>query len=86
MRTMLKEVQGIDWGDAAVMNCKWRGPRLRDVLLRAGVRSGQNGPGLHVQFSCYQVKCQEDGWFGASVSLERCLGEDGDAILSLQVS
>jgi sulfite oxidase len=83
MRTMLKEVQGIDWGDAAVMNCKWRGPRLRDVLLRAGVR--EDGKGLHVEFSCYQVKCQEDEWFGASVPLERCLREDGDAILALEV-
>lgn len=39
---MLKEVEGIDWGDAAVMNCRWKGPRLRDVLHRAGVlRQGQ---------------------------------------------
>lgn len=83
MRTMLKEVEGINWGDAAVLNCKWRGPRLRDVLLRAGVPSSQNG--LHVEFSCYQVKCQDDEWFGASVPLERCLWEDGDAILALEV-
>ncbi|PKX96507.1 putative sulfite oxidase [Aspergillus novofumigatus IBT 16806] len=63
MRTMLKEVQGIDWG-----------MRLEDEK------------GLHVEFSCYQVKCQEDEWFGASVPLERCLREDGDAILALQVN
>ncbi|GIC90161.1 putative sulfite oxidase [Aspergillus udagawae] len=84
MRTMLKEVQGIDWGDAAVMNCKWRGPRLREVLLRAGVREDEDG--LHVEFSCYQVKCQEDEWFGASVPLQRCLREDGDAILALEMN
>ncbi|KAF7164758.1 hypothetical protein CNMCM5623_009140 [Aspergillus felis] len=84
MRTMLKEVQGIDWGDAAVMNCKWRGPRLRDVLLRAGVR--EDAEGLHVEFSCYQVKCQDDEWFGASVPLERCLRKDGDAILALEMN
>jgi hypothetical protein len=25
MRTKLKEVNGIDWFDGAVMNCKWTG-------------------------------------------------------------
>lgn len=24
--------QGIDWFDAAVTSCEWRGPRLKDVL------------------------------------------------------
>lgn len=42
MRTLLKEVEGIDWGDAAVMNCRWKGPRLRDVLMKAGVNLGGN--------------------------------------------
>ena len=42
MRTLLKEVDGIDWGDAAVMNCRWRGPRLRDVLMKAGLDLGGN--------------------------------------------
>jgi len=37
MRTTLKEVQGIDWGDAAIMNCSWRGPLLADVLAEAGL-------------------------------------------------
>lgn len=84
MRTMLKEVDGIDWGDAAVMNCKWKGPRLRDILLRAGVKEDREG--LHVGFSSYKVKCQEDDWFGGSVPLERCMREDGEAILALEVS
>lgn len=83
MRTLLKEVDGIDWGDAAVMNCKWKGPRIRDVLLKAGV--GEEGKGLHVAFSSYQVKCQQDEYFGGSVSLKRCMREDGEAILALEV-
>jgi Oxidoreductase molybdopterin binding domain len=37
MRTRLKEVQGVNWFDGAVMNCRWEGPLVRDVLLRAGV-------------------------------------------------
>lgn len=87
MRTMLREVEGIDWGDAAVMNCKWKGPRIRDVLLRAGLKDVVNDPGreMHVAFACYQVKCQNADWFGSSVTLERCMREDGDAILALEV-
>ncbi|KAL2010741.1 hypothetical protein VTN00DRAFT_6548 [Thermoascus crustaceus] len=84
MRTLLKEVQGIDWMDAAVMNCKWRGPRLRDVLEKAGVQ--KNREGLHVAFGCYQVKCQDDDWFGGSVKLERGLREDGEVILALEMN
>jgi sulfite oxidase len=85
MRTLLKEVQGIDWMDCAVMNCKWKGPRLRDVLLRAGVDEKRKDD-LHVAFSCYQVECQEDRWYGGSVGLGRCLSEDAEVILALEVS
>lgn len=92
MRRLLNEVQGIDWGDGAVMNCKWRGPRLRDVLMMAGgVKKGGEGEkgieGLHAAFSCYQVRTQNDGWFGGSVPLERVLGREdgGDVILAMEV-
>ncbi|KAL4747321.1 hypothetical protein BDW72DRAFT_206547 [Aspergillus terricola var. indicus] len=86
MRTMLKEVEGIDWGDAAIMNCKWRGPGLRDVLHRAGVDQYKGRPGLHVAFSSFQVQCQEDRWFGGSVELERGLDEEADVILALEMN
>jgi hypothetical protein len=41
---------------------------------------------LHVAFSCYQVECQEDRWYGGSVGLGRCLSEDAEVILALEVS
>ena len=91
MRTLLKEVDGIDWGDAALMNCTWKGPRIRDVLLRAGLRENEHeirwrtGKTTHACFSSYQVRCQEDSWFGGSVELRRCMAEDGEAILALEV-
>lgn len=83
MRTLLGEVQGIDWMDGAVMNCKWKGPRLRDVLLKAGLKEIKD---RHVAFSCYQVECQDDGWYGGSIGLERCMSADSDVILALEVS
>lgn len=87
MRTLMKQVQGLDWGDAAIMNCKWRGPRLRDVILRAGphVDTEDSSQGLHVAFACYKAKCQDDDWFEASVPLEMCLRMEREAILAVEV-
>lgn len=85
MRTQIKEVQGIDWLDGAVMNCKWRGPRLRDVLLAAGVNQESAKKKRFVAFECYQVECQDDTWFGGSVELERCMSVEDEIILALEV-
>ena len=84
MRTLLKEVKGLDWCDGAVMNCSWKGPRLRDVLLAAGVRGSKKQ--LHVAFSCFQTLCQEDHFYGGSVELERVMRPDDEIILALEVS
>jgi sulfite oxidase len=87
MRTLLKEVQGIDWLNGAVMNCKWKGPRLRDVLIAAGVYVDQEGAEKKrfVAFECYQVECQDDTWFGGSVEFERCMSVEDEVILALEV-
>ena len=87
MRTKLKEVKGIDWFDGAVMNCRWRGPRLRDVLLKSGVKIPRDKwSSAHVAFACFQTPCQDDEWYGASIELERAMREDADVILALEVS
>lgn len=88
MRTKLKEVKGIDWLDAAVMNCRWRGPRLRDVLLRAGLREpdAENSSSLHVAFACHQIECQDDDYYGGSIELWRAMRLDREVILALEVS
>lgn len=85
MRTLLKEVDGIDWGDGAVMNCSWRGPLLRDVLRRADVTVKNEGK-WHVAFASYHTKVQDDDWYGGSIELKRGLSEDGEVILALEVS
>ncbi|KAI9846355.1 MAG: hypothetical protein M1837_004208 [Sclerophora amabilis] len=87
MRTLLKEVDGLDWGDGAVMNCEWRGPRLRDVLNRAGIAiADADRKRAHVAFACYATQCQEDSWYGASIELDRGMREDGDVILALEMN
>ena len=85
MRTQIKDVQGIDWGEAAVMNCRWRGPRLRDVLDKAVVQI-EDYERAHVAFACSVQPCQEDDWYGASIKLDRAMREDADVILALEVS
>ncbi|KAI9729484.1 MAG: hypothetical protein M1818_008506 [Claussenomyces sp. TS43310] len=93
MRTRLKEVDGIDWGDGAVMNCRWHGPRLRDVLRRAGVTmdadrdEGQSEEEqMHVAFACHQTAVQDDGWYGGSIELWRALRADREVILALEMN
>jgi sulfite oxidase len=88
LRTLVKEVKVIDWDDAAVMNCKWKGPRVRDILLRAGLCIESTDPNrkIHVAFSCYQAECQDDNWYESSVPLDVCLQAERDAILALEVS
>lgn len=85
MRTQLKEVAGIDWFDGAVMNCRWKGPRLRDVLLRAGVKPGEKYSEIHVAFACHQMQCQDDEYYGGSIELWRAMAEDREVILGLEV-
>lgn len=84
MRTLLKEVDGIDWGDGAIMNCIWRGPRLKDVLDKAGVNIAKYTEG-HVAFACYQTQCQDDNWYGGSVELQRAMNDDAEIVLALEV-
>ena len=98
MRTRLKEVQGIDWSDAAILNAKWEGPLLRDVLLWAGVddseppqngstTESQNGEEqMHVQMACYQVETQQDSWYGGSIPLWRAMSAEMEVVLALKVS
>lgn len=84
MRMLLKEVQGIDWGSGAVMNYVWRGPRVRDILLHAGLRKEDRD--VNVAFACNAVPCQDASWFGSSISLGRALREDADVILALEMN
>ena len=84
MRTLLKEVNGIDWGEAAVMNCTWKGPKLRDVLQKAGLKD-QVLSGQHAAFSCYQTPVQGEDWYGGSIELQRAMNDDADVLIALEV-
>ncbi|GAB1732698.1 hypothetical protein NU195Hw_g8668t1 [Hortaea werneckii] len=83
MRTKLREVQGLNWQDGAIMNCRWTGPRLRDILARAGIAlSASEQATAHVAFACYTAPCEDESWYGASIPLSRALREDGQVLLA----
>lgn len=87
MRTRLHEVQGVDWFDAAVMNCEWTGPRLRDVLLKTGITlEEEKWKDAHAAFACYTAPTENSSWYGGSIPLDRALSEDAEVILALEVS
>lgn len=87
MRTKLKEVSGIDWFDGAVMNCKWTGPLLCDVLSKAGIAvSDSECKDAHVAFSCYQTFTQDDKYYGASIPLSRAMDSESSILLALEMN
>ena len=85
MRTLLKEVDRLEWFEGAVMNCKWKGPKLRDVLNEAGV-DVNSVKGSHVAFACYKVPIQGgEFWYGGSIELERAMSDGADVLVALEV-
>ncbi|KAM5469965.1 putative sulfite oxidase [Microsporum ferrugineum] len=86
MRTKLKEVHGVDWADGAIMNCKWKGPRLRDVLMRAQLKDKNPEQSLlNVAFACFQAPCEDDDYYGVSIELWRAMKMSEEVILALDV-
>ncbi|EZF32671.1 Sulfite oxidase, molybdopterin-binding component [Trichophyton interdigitale] len=87
MRTKLKEVHGVDWTDGAVMNCKWKGPRLRDVLMKAQLKDKDpENSLLHVAFACFQAPCEDDDYYGVSIELWRAMKMSEEVILALDMN
>ncbi|KAG4421291.1 hypothetical protein IFR04_005593 [Cadophora malorum] len=84
MRTLQREVVGIDWLDGAAMNCKWKGPRVRDVLALAGIEEPKDEKQLHVAFNCRSVPCEDDDYFGSSIMLEAAMSDEKEVILALE--
>ena len=70
------------------MNCTWEGPRVRDILLAAGLQEhamqGSVAP-KHVHFANYGGKTQADEWYGGSIPLERAMEPAMDVILAVKV-
>ena len=66
------------------MNCKWRGPFLKEVLNDAGINV-QDLKRAHVAFACYKTRVQDSAWYGGSIELDRALRDSADVLIALEV-
>jgi len=74
------KVPGIQWGKGAVGNARFRGPRLRDVLQKAGVKTG----GKHVMCRGLDVVPGNVPPFIRSIPIEKAL--DTDTLVALEMN
>ncbi|KAJ9632969.1 hypothetical protein H2204_007537 [Knufia peltigerae] len=89
VRSRVKEVTGVDWGDGAVMNAAWTGPLLRDILIDQGLNVKSDlkyHDGLHVQMECNATKVQDDEWYGSSVPLGMVMDPEREVVLALDMN
>lgn len=81
-----RDVRGIKWSEGTIANVRWAGVLLRDILLRAGVLDDNaSWKGLYACFGSHIEPCEDDGWYGGSIPLEKAMSEDGDVLLAYGV-
>jgi DMSO/TMAO reductase YedYZ molybdopterin-dependent catalytic subunit len=74
------QVPGIQWGKGAVSTARFSGPRLRDVLQQAGVKSS----GKHVMFRGLDEVPGKVPPFIRSISIEKAL--DADTLIATHMN
>jgi sulfite oxidase len=74
------QVPGIQWGKGAVSTARFSGPRLRDLLQRAGVKS----TGKHVMFRGLDEVPGKVPPFIRSIPIEKAL--DSDTLVAVQMN
>lgn len=70
----VKKVGGVQWDAGAIGNAEWAGPRLGDILKKAGLKPGAR----HVRFRSLDRCTVPAGTFefGASIPLEKALAPE----------
>jgi len=81
--TKVKPVKGLNWTGTAISNAEWTGPKLRDVLLHAGLQDNQEGIN-HVQFEGLDTDTTTN--YGASIPVRKAMDPRGDVILALEMN
>ncbi|TFK40068.1 Oxidoreductase, molybdopterin-binding domain-containing protein [Crucibulum laeve] len=79
----VKKVHGVPWADGVIANCKWGGVLLRDLLQHTGVQLDGN---MHVCFSSYATLCEDDGYYGASIPMNKVLGAADDVMIAYEMN
>jgi nitrate reductase (NAD(P)H) len=76
-----KQTVGFNWGAAATGCSVWTGVRLRDVLLKAGVKTHEDG----ARFVCFEGADKlPNGFYGTSMPLSHAMDPTMDVILAFE--
>jgi len=81
----VKMVKGIGWAQGAIGNSTWKGPRLRDVLLAAGIKEHEDNEKLQVQFEGQDIDPASMP-YGSSIPLSKALDPRCDVILAVEMN
>ncbi len=73
-------VPGVQWGRGAMGNARWTGPRLKDVLNRAGLKTTAK----HVSFRGLEEPPGKVPQFIRSIPIEKAL--DSDTLLAMKMN
>ena len=82
----IKPVKGLSWTGGAIGNATWTGVRLRDVLLHAGVKDGEEYDVHHVHLEGLDNNHLTGERYGASVPIEKAMNIRGDCILAFEMN
>lgn len=82
----IKQVKGISWTGGAMGNATWKGVRLRDVLLHAGVKDGEEYDVQHVHLVGLDNNPLTGERYGASIPIEKAMDIRGDCILAFEMN
>ena len=82
----IKPVKGISWTGGAMGNATWTGVRLRDVLLHAGVKDGEEFDVHHIHLEGLDHNHLTGDRYGASIPVEKAMDIRGDCILAFQMN
>uniref|UniRef100_A0A6B2L3C7 sulfite oxidase n=2 Tax=Arcella intermedia TaxID=1963864 RepID=A0A6B2L3C7_9EUKA len=80
-----KEVKGIAWQGGAISNATWTGPKLRDVLLYAGIPESEVDKTIHhIQFEGLDADMEKS--YGASIPAQKVLNPSSEVILAFKMN
>lgn len=78
----LQNTKRLGWNIGAISTACWGGVRLRDVLMHAGYKQGDEG---HVSFEGLD-KDQSGTIYGASIPFKKAMDPEGDVLLAYEMN
>lgn len=83
----IKPTRGLAWAQGAIGNAEWKGIRLRDLLLSAGLTEQQISEAKlgHILFQGFDNDGSQT-FYEASIPIEKGFSESGDVLLAFEMN